>query len=70
MTMIDDRCAICCHETRNATAAVVYFAKQLQLQHPGLAPAMLTAALARLDRQLQRCAPLADPEIIMRNNRS
>ena len=68
--MTDDRCAICCHETRNATAAVVYFAKQLQRQHPGLGPAMLSAALARLDRQLERCATPADPEIIMRNNRS
>lgn len=68
--MTDDRCPICCHETRNAMAAVVYFAKQLQRQHPGLAPAMLNAALDRLARQMHRCAPPADPESIMRNNRS
>lgn len=68
--MSDDRCAICCHETRNAMAAVVYFARQLRLQHPGLGPAMLSAALDRLARQQRRCAPPADPESIMKNNRS
>lgn len=49
-------CPICCHETRNAMAAVTYFARQVQRHHPGLAPAMLTASLARLDKALARCA--------------
>jgi hypothetical protein len=49
-------CSICCHETRNALAGVVYFARQVKKRHPELATALLEASISRLDQQLARCA--------------
>ena len=49
-------CPICCHETRNAMLAVVYFAKQVKKKNPDMATALLDAALVRLDKQLMLCA--------------
>jgi len=49
-------CNICCHETRNALAAVVHMAKHVRTDNPTMASTMLDAAIRRLEKNLDRCA--------------
>jgi hypothetical protein len=49
-------CDSCCHETRNAMAAVVHLAKKVRKANPSLDSALLDAAIERLDRQQKVCA--------------
>lgn len=55
-------CGICCHETRNAMAAVVYFAKHVRLENPTMASALLDAAIVRLDEHQKACAGTFDED--------
>lgn len=50
------KCPICCHETRNAMLAVVYFSKQVKKENPTMTTAMLDAAIERLDKAMKECA--------------
>lgn len=52
----DDTCSICCHETRNAICAVVYFAKEAKSKFPDMETALLDAAIIRLEGLLRKCA--------------
>jgi hypothetical protein len=51
-------CSVCCHETRNALAAVVHLAKHVRADNPTMASVMLDAAIARLEKHLTRCAKI------------
>jgi hypothetical protein len=49
-------CNICCHETRNALAAVVHLAKHVRADNLTMASTLLDAAIKRLEKNLDRCA--------------
>jgi hypothetical protein len=49
-------CRICCHQTRNAMMALVYYARQVEKINPGIETERLKVALARFDRAIDKCA--------------
>lgn len=51
-------CSICCHETRNAMVAVVYFAKLVRDSRPDIDASLLDSAIDRLNGSINRCASL------------
>lgn len=52
----DDPCSICCHETRNAICAVVYYAKEAKKKAPEVETALLDYAIVRLETMLKKCS--------------
>lgn len=54
--MMTESCKICCHETRNAIAAVVYYTKQVQKTRPTMESHLLEEAIRRLDAAQKGCA--------------
>lgn len=56
MSKFEPPCNVCCHESRNAMLAVVYYSKQVKKENPTMNTALLDAAVERLDKSMKRCA--------------
>ena len=49
-------CNLCCHQTRNAMIAVVYYAKLVRMNNPNIDSSLLDQAISRLNKAINRCA--------------
>ena len=59
MTTYQDKinapCNVCCHETINAMASLIFLAKHVRKENPSMATVMLDAAILRLENNIKRC---------------